>query len=361
MAWISTTAGDTDTAIERIDAAVKLFEETGDTLGLAWAYGLLGWVRLQQGHLVEADALAQRVLGQWDDRADEWGHAMMELLLATTRLWLGRTDEAVELAGEARARFAAINDGTGELRAVATLSRALLAAGEIRHARDLLAEATAMADSAADGDARTLGRMITAGIAVQLGEAGRYMDLGELLEQGGPAPIGPDQQVPRAIALLQLGRSDQARTLLQQTYEGADEPGLRQAAGSTLAFAHAVVGAADDAVAVADEVEAEAEGTYLDHMGALFSRGFAHVQRGETEEARADLAAAVALSDRTEDRLSQAFSRLAQSRGLEALGDPEAADARTDAEERLASIGIVDSGWDDLFRRAATGGDAARV
>jgi class 3 adenylate cyclase/tetratricopeptide (TPR) repeat protein len=355
MAWISTTAGDADEAGRRIDEAVRLFEETGDTLGLGWAYGLLGWLRLQQGYLQEADALAQRVLSSWDSAEDSWASGMMELLLATTRLWLGHTDEAVRLAGEARAHFAAIADGTGELRSVATLSRALLAAGENRKARDLLAEATAMAESAVDADARAMGRVLTAGIAVQLGEAGRILDLGELLEQPGGTG-GLDQQVPRAIALLQLGRAEQARTLLQETYDAAPSPGLRQAAGSTLAFAHAVVGDVAAAVDVADAVEHGDQGTYLDHLGALFARGLARAQSGDGEGARADLAAAVALSDRTGDRLAQAFSRLAQSRGLEALGDAEAPDVRAEAEDRLAAMGVVDTGWDALFARAASGG-----
>ena len=123
MAWISTSAGDVEEAKRRIDESVRLFTEIGDTAGLGWAYGLLGWVRLAEGYLEEADELAHRVLDGDESEGDPWASGMMSLLCATTSLWLGRTDEAVEASSAARDRFASIDDATGELRAVATLSR----------------------------------------------------------------------------------------------------------------------------------------------------------------------------------------------------------------------------------------------
>jgi class 3 adenylate cyclase/tetratricopeptide (TPR) repeat protein len=356
MAWISMSTGDTVGAGRRIDEAVRLFTEIGDNAGLGWAYGLLGWVRLQQGYLEEADELAQRVLAEYDVGGDEWARGMMQLLSATTRLWLGHTDEAVHLAGVARASFAAIGDNTGELRSVATLARATLAAGRIRQSRELLIEATAMADREFDQESRALGRLLTAGTAVNLGETGRVLDVGELLEPAtgeGMGPGGLERQVSAASALLQLGRDEQAENLLASTFAAASDPGLLQSSGSTLAFAHAVNGHLDSALAMAEKVEAFEHGTYLDRLSVFYARGFAHVQRGEGDEARRQFGDARALVDSTGDRLAQAFTRLAEARALEGLDDPSAPDRLAEAEERLAELGIGDSEWDGVFRRAA--------
>ena len=98
---------------------------------------------------------------------------------STTSLWLGRTDEAVEYGNEARDGFAAIDDATGELRAVATLSRALLAAGKLRQARDLLA--TTQEEFSADFKGSPMKRAKLRGLkrnaAVVLGNVGREEDV----------------------------------------------------------------------------------------------------------------------------------------------------------------------------------------
>jgi len=352
MAWISTTAGNTEEAGRRVAESARLFEEIGDSIGLGWAYGLLGWVRLQQGYLQEADELAERVLGLYEGGEDSWATGMMELLLSTTRLWLGSTEESVRLAGQAREHFAVAGDSTQELRSIATQSRALLAVGKIRQSRALLAEASAMADRELDPEARALGRLVTAGTAIHLGETAKAFDIGELLE----APAGGQQgerQVQAAIALLQLGRDEQARAMLRSAFEGAGDPGLLHSAGSSLAFAEVVSGHVDDALAVADTLDDVEHGTYLDALGVHYARGFAHARRGEHDEARRQFNAAIALADSTGDRLAQGFSRLANARALQSIGDPAASALVDAAEASLVEMGIGDSEWDAVFRRAA--------
>jgi tetratricopeptide (TPR) repeat protein len=264
----------------------------------------------------------------------------------------------VQLAGVARASFAAIGDNTGELRSVATLARATLAAGRIRQSRELLIEATAMADRELDPESRAMGRLLTVGTAVNLGEAGRALDLGELLEPAEGEGVGAgvlERQVSTASALLQLGRDEQAENLLASTFAAAVDPGLMQSAGSGLAFAHTVNGHLDSALAMAEKVEDFEHGTYLDRLGVFYARGFAHVQRGEGDEARRQFSGARSLADSTGDRLAQAFTRLAEARALEALGDASADGRLAEAEERLAGMGIGDSEWDAVFARAARG------
>jgi tetratricopeptide (TPR) repeat protein len=357
MAWISTSSGDPEEAKRRIGEAVRLFSEIGDLAGLGWAYGLLGWVRLSEGYLEEADQLAHRVLDNYDSGGDPWAEGMMRLLMSTTSLWLGRTDDAVESGLRAREAFASIEDATGELRAVATLSRALLAAGKLRQARELMTTASALASGSVESDGRDMGRLITAGTAVQLGEAGEVFSIGELLEPRGTAPestgLPVDLEVPRGLALLHLGRDAQAVAILRDAYSRARGPGAVHAAGAALALANAVTGDADGAIAVADEADAVEQGTYLDRVGAALGRGFGFVRLGRHDEGRAALEGAVASADATGDRLNQALSRLALSWGLAAMGAPDAESVRADARERLEAMGLPDTEWDGVYRRAA--------
>jgi hypothetical protein len=51
--------------------------------------------------------------------------------------------------------------------------------------------------------------------------------------------------------------------------------------------------------------------------------------------------------------LNQALTRLALSWGLIALGSPDAEVARDDAKAHLDRIGLVETEWDAVFRRAA--------
>jgi class 3 adenylate cyclase/tetratricopeptide (TPR) repeat protein len=353
MAWISTSGGHTEEAKERIGQAVRLFQEIGDLAGLGWAYGLLGWVRLQEGYIEEADALARRVLGNYDDGGDVWAAGMMRLLLGTTQLWLGGTDEAVEHATAAREAFASIGDATGEFRSLATLSRALVAVGKVKQARDLFATASAMASRELDVDGQTVGQLVNAGISVQLGEAGRVFSVGELLEPklGG---FGGDLQVPRGMALLQLGRAENARAVLEDAYAAAATPGAVHAAGSALTLAVTAAGAPERALEVSERLLGTEQGTYLDRIGADLGRGFALIRLGRAADGIASLEDAVAVADGTGDRLNQALTRSALGVGCEATGDLDrAAELRHDADERLAAAGVTDSDWEAVYRSAA--------
>jgi ATP/maltotriose-dependent transcriptional regulator MalT len=216
----------------------------------------------------------------------------------------------------------------------------------------MMTVAAAMAERELDPDGRDLGKMIAAGTAVQLGDASRVFDIGELLEPPPGALAILDRQVPRAIALLQLGRDEMATSLLNEVFTSARDPGLQQASGSALAFAHAVSGNADEAIAVADKVAGMEQGTYLDRINLHLARGFAFVRLGRADTARSEMADAVALADGTGDRLNQSLTRLAQARGLQAIGDEHASEALDVAEDRLAALGMEDTGWDGVYQRA---------
>jgi class 3 adenylate cyclase/tetratricopeptide (TPR) repeat protein len=360
MAWIAFTGGDTTRADEQIAVAVQLFEEIGDYGGLGWAYGLLAWVRLQQGYLDEADRLAELALREQRLDADHWALGMMLMLRASTRLWRGLTDEAVRLAQDSRGHFKAIGDGTGEMRAVATLGRALVAAGRTSEADDVLRAARRMSERELDPDARSLGAIIALGLAIQLGDLSKAAEIVAKAGDGVRAAGPDDHEVFLGIALLQLGRVEDAVAKLRTSFEKAPGPGMRTNAGSALALALAAWGRPDEALAQADAVDGAGEGeggggTYLDRITLHYARGFATLRR-DAEAAVAQFDAAVAMADGTGDRLAQALTRLARARALETRWHPRSGPALQEAEARLAAVGLRDTAWDDVFRRAARAG-----
>ena len=355
-AWIAFTGGDTQRAEDQIAEAVKLFEEIGDYGGLAWAHGLLAWVRLQQGFLDEADRLAELSMREVDRESDRWALAMMLMLRSSTRLWRGLTEDAVRLATDARDAFKAIGDATGELRAVASLARSQVHAGRIATADDLLRSARRMAERELDPEARSLGSLIATGTGIQVGDLARAAELVGRLADGPPIGQGPDEEVYIGLALLQLGRPEDAVERLQRAYEGARGPGLRANAASTLSFALAAAGRSDAAIAQADEIAAsEIGGTYLDNIMARYGRAFAMLRR-DADRAIEELDRAVDIADSTGDRLSQALTRLARARALEARWHPRSGPALQEAHARLNAIGLDHTAWDDVFRRAARAG-----
>ena len=350
-AWISFTGGDTSRAEDQIGEALKLFDEIGDYGGLAWAHGLLAWVRLQQGFLDEADRLAELSLREVDRDSDRWALAMMLMLRASTRLWRGLTEDAVRLGTEAREAFQAIGDTTGELRAIVSLARALIHAGRIAAADDLLRSARRMAERELDPDVRSLGSLIAIGTGIQLGDLSRAAELTNRMATVGT----PDEEVYVSLALVQLGRPAEAVERLRAVNEIATGPGLRANAGSALAFALAAAGRRDEALAMADQVTEDAPGTYLDRVLVHYARGFSNLRRA-ADDAIAEFDRAVDLADTTGDRLLQALTRLARARALEARWHPRAGPALQEALARMSVIGLDHSAWDEVFRRAARTG-----
>ena len=63
---------------------------------------------------------------------------MMTMLLASVRLWTGRTVDAVELAGKARRTFETIGDAYGLGQASAVLGRSLVMSGRVDEGFDVL-------------------------------------------------------------------------------------------------------------------------------------------------------------------------------------------------------------------------------
>jgi hypothetical protein len=230
---------------------------------------------------------------------------MMLALQATLRLWRGSTAECIELSEEARAIFRRLSDHFGETQVMAPLSRALVATGRIADANRVVEECRAVAlPFGLEGYSAT----IAAGVAVHVGDGARAVReavlAGEAL--GDSREAGYDAQVTLALALLQLGRVDEAVEVL------------------------------------AELPPAEAGRPYDLAVTALV-----HAADGRPDE---DQAAAVALD--AGDVVAQAIVRVAMAESAAGRDDPDAVAWQSQAVESFAGMGIDPTGWFTALRLA---------
>ena len=129
LAWVSFLGGDHATSEIRLAAAIRSFEMLGDRGGVTWSRGLLAYVRHFVRRNADAEALATGVYEEARRFGDEWGAAMMLNLRASIRLWSGDIESARGLGDKALAGFRKIGDRFGMVQSLATLNRALVAAG----------------------------------------------------------------------------------------------------------------------------------------------------------------------------------------------------------------------------------------
>lgn len=331
LGWIAFTRGDLATADALLAESATTFGAMGDYAGLAWAMGVHAWVRLQQGHLGEAERMAEQVLSRGE--TDSWAGGMLKVLLASTRLWTGRTEEAVELAEEAYERFVRMGDRLAQLRAMGLRLRAMVAAGRAHEAVSTIERYRKLMEE--EAVAFTWAKMVGMQILTAAGLSAKALEI-----------AGTGATVHAGLTLLMAGRDDDALERLAQEWAGAEGPGAIPDAGASYALALAVTGDAARCREVVAEAWAVDGGTYHDRMLLLVARALAALATGDGASARADLAAAVAAADSTGDRMAQAVARLVAGH---ALGDePLLAEARS----RVSAMGLPHTDWDDLFARA---------
>ena len=74
----------------RLNKSADVFSELGDWGGLGWAYGLLAFVRYNQGRLDEAATLAEHIAIEGAETGNRWAVGMMSVLLANVDMWRGQ-------------------------------------------------------------------------------------------------------------------------------------------------------------------------------------------------------------------------------------------------------------------------------
>jgi class 3 adenylate cyclase/tetratricopeptide (TPR) repeat protein len=357
LAWSSFTRGRPEQAEERINQSAAAFAEIGDWGGLSWALGLLAWVRFNQGQLVEAEQLASDVLRDGSEATNRWAAGMMGVLLANVALWTGRPTAAIERAQEARRMFREIGDRWGEVMSIAPVARALGCLGRIEDADAIHAEVANFTDELGDHDLVAIPAVIAGALATHIGDA-------ERAEREYRASIDAwtddqsiashETRVGMSRAMLQSGNVEGA--LAQLDAPRGDSDALLVASAGAEAMVLAAASKPERALALTERANGADVGGYLDHLEAWMARSLAAAQLGDDERAREACATALAIADGTESPLDQALARLAHAHVLDALGDPEAADARVEARTRLDALGLAASGWETAFRLAATGG-----
>jgi hypothetical protein len=121
---------------------------------------------------------------------------------------------------------------------------------------------------------------------------------------------------------------------------------------SALALAHVAAGSLEAALTEADEVDAHPRASYMDRLTAGMARGLALTRRGDHAASVAAFDQVRAAADATEDRVSQALVRHADATAASARGEADAAERASDADRRLADLGLASTGWRHAYSLA---------
>ncbi len=353
LAWIAFSAGATDVAEERLHASAHVFAEIGDWGGVGWALGLLAFVRYNQGLLDDAEDLANQISIEAGEGGDRWAEGMMEVLLANIACWRGHGEDCVRRGRHAMAMFKSMGDDWGYLQAAAPTARALGTLGRFREAQDLLRELQPVTLTLPNPSMHVFGDVIETAMLLDRGDGDAALDVISRVDTSrAPDPTNPLAEVGNAdrimlhgLALMQTGRPDEARTILEVPYAVAADEGPRMALGSLLALAAASAGDATAALDLVRDLAALRGGTYMDRLILHWAAAVAHGSLGAAADAVQALLDAQQLAFATDNRVARAVSLLVRARGLAVLGAPAAAEASNEASLALHSLGIGGEGW----------------
>ncbi len=335
LAWIAFTEGRLAEAERILAASRQAFEEVGDSGGLAWVEGLRAYLLLISGDLDGADALSAKVLRESERRGDRYGEGMMRIVRTGVQLWRGRTHAAVDEAAVAVVALRSAGDPVGLEQALSVAGRAEVMSGNVERGLDLLAEARTQSAVTSTGFARTVSRATE----VQLGQP--ELTLGELSGSNElpQSPVGVDETAGVvALALAQSGRFDEAARVLGVVDGIGALSGRSASAVAAVVVVCAATGRRSDAETAADVVAADPAATYLDRVTADLALGLATPgAAGDVLLERAQSAAAG-----TDDVVAAALVTLALA--VRRGGDDG------ESDRRLASLGITDTRWRDVYR-----------
>jgi class 3 adenylate cyclase/tetratricopeptide (TPR) repeat protein len=236
IAWSATSRGDFDRAEVALDRAATLFVDLRDLAGRSWVTGTEAFVRLLQGRLRQARALAAEFLPYAERLGDEWGVAAVQMVDAYAVAELGELSKADKQARVALRAFEQLDDAWGR-------SLALVVRGVV--ARDRCADPAALAGTAipifveAVRIAEQAAHPLTFGVASTLlgyckldagdaagaeSDARATLDLINPLQVTEAAAVGPVVLLARARRAQ--GDLDEAISLLTDVAKAAASPSL---------------------------------------------------------------------------------------------------------------------------------------
>jgi len=351
LAWVAFETGNTAEARIRLDRAIEVFRHNEDAGGLGWALGLAAFLNFHEGDSETALKVATKVHEEAVRRGDRFGAPMMRLLMASVSLWRGQCRESVEHCQAAIRVFRETDSEFGLIQTFGTLVRAHAALGQFAELRHALAEATEAAASEDGMPNLDFVRMVEGSAATQTGDADRALAILETFDQHGRDHhmLGDtDRQVTRALALLQLGRVEEAIEVVKRvTPKDPNDPASYFS--STMALLEVTRGNVDEASKFARIALDSPRSTYLDIRSAQLAIALGHARLGRNEQMETAFDDAEERIDETDSRLSQTVVRLARAIAYEAVGHPEAVDRRARATRALESLGIPLTGWAELF------------
>ena len=355
LAWCAFYSGKAEEAEVRLRRAAATFEEIGDRGGLAWAIGLLAWTRFQQGFMTEAGEMAEGVLEDARVGWDRWGFGMMLILAGSVRLWTGQTLGAIERLEEAKDVFVDIGDVFGQGQSVAVLGRALVLAGRVEEGLCLVESLGDLAEQTGSERERIVATMIGLSATVQVGDLSRTEDLLAHVpdvdaEGTGEVFIVGDSERVTALGLhrLQAGDAAGAAAVLGELADRL-APEIDPNLTSALALAYVASGRLEDAIERAEAVEQHQRASYMDRLVAGTARGLALTRLGDQSAAAAAFERVRSAADGTEDLISQALVRLAAAIAATARGGADAAERSSEADRRLAELGMSETGWRQAY------------
>jgi class 3 adenylate cyclase/tetratricopeptide (TPR) repeat protein len=297
LAWVSFLGGDHASSELRLAAAIRAFEQLGDRGGVNWSRGLLAYVRHFARRNADAEELAANVYEESRRYGDEWGASMMLNLRASIRLWSGDIEAARQLGDKALAGFRRIEDRFGMVQTLATLNRALVAAGRST-------------------------------------EAERGVE--ELLSLSGAFGPMSFPSMAAAGASMHAGNGERAASLATEALGRLDTTGVNiDEAHVVLAFGLLQTGATDDAMSTLLEVNVEAS------PFALAARSTAHAAVGDREAALRDVRMIEALAAQPESNVSYWDLWVARVAGVAAAAADDACERIADMRAAAESIGDV--------------------
>lgn len=347
LAWLYFVTGKVQMAEERIEASASAFADLGDPTGLSWTRGLVGYMRFYAGDFESAAEIAHEVREGARVRSDEWGVAMMDVLSGGVALWTGDVARSVELSSDAQARFELSNDRFGVRHAGALRGLALTLSGRIEEGiRDLEHLVNDKLDASLDFNQVALGSLAHAHVLV--GDPERALDVaaadpGDQLD-AGLIGIG-DRLVAKALALLQLGRLDEADEVLVVLADAGDVARTRPSAMSVRAVGRLLRGDMVGASGLARAVIAEGWRTRWDEVLVRLVLASVAVAVGDDALAVDHLAEARSAVSETDDKIASGVISAFEAQLAVRLETGVAAGRR----DTPVGVGAPLAGWWDLI------------
>jgi class 3 adenylate cyclase/tetratricopeptide (TPR) repeat protein len=263
--WAYATLGRFDEAVYS-ERALAIYEELANLERQGAILNNLGAIAYYQAKWTEAVGFYERAEQIWERSGDRWSASFATVNRAEVLLDQGRLEEAEPLMRESLRIARASGSGPRIGETARYLGLLLARLGRFDEARRLLVEAHDEYERAGESSEVLVSDARLAELLVLEGAAADALKHAERTLERSPAsdgifPLGPTLQRLRGLALLQLGRLDEARTAVTESLESGRSTG-----------ADYEVALALDALAMLVRLDGESPETVERERDAILSR-----------------------------------------------------------------------------------------